>query len=186
MLLSRHLRSRAGKLSFVALALVLSTLLGACGFSPLYGKRGDVDFSVEQHLALIDIQPIKDRIGQQLRNNLLVRLNLKGQPANPLYTLSVTLNESNTNLGVKKSAVVTRGNLRISADYTLSRAASVNSGIDAITLTTATVTTISSYDIPQAQYTALAALKDARARAVKEIADDMRTRLGIYFRQNPQ
>ena len=186
MLLFRHPHIRAGKLSVVALALVLNTLLGACGFSPLYVQRSGADFSVEQHLALISIQQIKDRIGQQLRNNLLVRLNLKGQPASPLYILNVTLSETNTNLGVKKSAVVTRGNLRLSALYTLSRATNVSSGINADVLTTATVTTISSYDIPQAQYTALAALKDARARAVKEIADDMKTRLGVYFRQNSQ
>jgi LPS-assembly lipoprotein len=117
---------------------------------------------------------------------LLARLNLKGQPANPLYKLNVTLKESNLNLGVKKTAVVTRGNLKLSTTFTLSKSTNVASKIESRNLMTATVTAISSYDIPQAHYLALIALKDARARAVKETADDIRSRLGIYFHQSSQ
>ena len=183
MLLFRHPHFNAGKLSVVALALLVSTLLSACSYSPLYGQRAGSRFTVEQNLALIHIHSIKDRIGQQLHNNLLARLNIKGQPANPLYELEVTLKESHSNLGVKKSAVVTRGNLKVSATFTLSQVAS---GIESSTLITTIVSTISSYDIPQAHYSALAALKDARARAIREIANSIRTRLGIYFRQRLQ
>jgi LPS-assembly lipoprotein len=186
MLLFRLPYFSAGRLSVLALALVMSTLLSACGFSPLYGQRSSADSIVEKHLALIHVQPIKNRIGQNLHNNLLARLNLKGQPANPLYKLNVTLKESNLNLGVKKTAVVTRGNLKLSTTFTLSKSTNVASKIESRNLMTATVTAISSYDIPQAHYLALIALKDARARAVKETADDIRSRLGIYFHQSSQ
>jgi LPS-assembly lipoprotein len=186
MLLSRRPQFSAGKFSFVALILVLNTLLGACGFSSLYGQRAGTDVKVAQHLALIHIQPIKDRIGQHLRNNLLIHFNPKGQPANPLYTLNLTIKKSSNNLGIKKSAVVTRGNLRISAIYTLSQLADMASGIEASSLITARSATISSYDISQGQYAALAALKDAQARAIKEVADDIKTRLSVYFRQRTQ
>jgi len=186
MLLSRRPQFSAGKLSLVALTLVLNTFLGACGFSPLYGQRAGTDVRVGQHLALIHIQPIKDRIGQHLRNNLVARLNFKGEPVNPLYTLKVKITKSSNNLGIKKSMVVTRGNLKVSATYTLSQVANVASGIEASSLITARSATISSYDISQGQYVALAALKDAQARAIKEIADNIRTRLGVYFRQRTQ
>jgi LPS-assembly lipoprotein len=186
MLLFRLPHFSAGTLSVLALTLVMSTLLSACGFSPLYGQRGSADFTVEKHLALIQVQPIKNRIGQHLHNNLLARLNLKGRPANPLYKLNVTLIESNANLGIKKTAVVTRGNLKLTATFTLSKSVNVASKIESKNLMIATVTAISSYDIPEAHYLALIALKDARARAVKETADDIRTRLGIYFHQSPQ
>ena len=43
-----------------------------------------------KQLALVQIQPIQDRIGHRLRSNLLVRLNPTGEPANPLYTLHVS------------------------------------------------------------------------------------------------
>ena len=184
MLLFRDLDFSAGRLSIVTFAFVISTMLSACSFSPLYGQLANRDFTVDQHLALVHIHSIKDRIGQHLHNNLLVRFNIKGRPANPMYELDVTLKESSANLGIKKSAVVTRGNRKVSATFTLSQAANMTSKTEASSLITASVTTISSYNIPQAQYLALAALKDARARAVKEIADKIRTRLGVYFRQN--
>jgi len=173
---------RAG---FFALVLALTGILGACGFRPLYGQNERQSLTAEQSLSQIEIQPIKDRIGQQLRNNLLSRLNPKQRTEKPLYALSVSLTESVANLGVKKSAVVTRGNLRITANYTLSFLSGAAPKEDeAAQLASGTVLSTSSYDIPQAQFAALAALKDARARAIKEIADDIRTRLAVYFRQN--
>ena len=182
MLLFRYQFSSARKLLFVALALVTNSLLSACGYAPLYDQRTSAGLTVKKQLELIQIQPIKDRIGQHLHNNLLVRINPRGQPLNPRYTLSVKLEETSSGLGIKKSAVVTRGNLKVSAIFTLSKAADLTAGIEANKLLTATFISISSYDIPQAQYAALATLKDAQARALKEIADNIRTRLGIYFR----
>lgn len=170
--------------------IVAALLLGACGFLPLYGNLGAGDIPAEGYLALIDIEQINDRIGQQLRNNLLSRLNPKGPADKPLYVLSIKVTESITSLGVKKSAVVTRGNLRVSANYSLTSLPGAAIKADELegdgrsSLTSGTVLSTSSYDIPQAQYAVLAALKDARSRAVKEIADDIRTRLAVYFKQN--
>lgn len=171
-----------------AILLVLVTLLGACGFRPLYGKDGEGVASAEQHLARISIKQIKNRIGQQLRNNLLSRLNPKGPPGKPLYSLSIKIGDAVSNLGVKKSAVVTRGNLRVSGNYVLTKLYVTTSKGEAIVtvMTSGNVLSTSSYDIPQAQYAALAARKDAQARAVREIADDIRNRLAIYFKQNPE
>ena len=171
---------------FTALVLVLSILLSSCGYNALYDQRASTMPSVKQQMALIQIKPIKDRMGQYLHNKLLTRLNPKGKPTNPLYTLSIKLEEETNNLGVKKSAVVTRGNLKVSATFTLSQRLSLNSGIENKNLFTTTVLSISSYDIPQAQYAALAALKDAQARALREITESIITRLGIYFRQKKQ
>ena len=183
MLLSRRVISNGSKTFFALLFLAISCLVSSCGYSPLYNQRSSSNLKVTKNLELIEIQPIKGRIGQSLRNNLLVHLNPKGTPANPLYKLSVTLKETRSNLGVKKSAVVTRGNLKMLATYTLSKADIMTTGIEATRLFTAKVTTISSYDISQAQFAALTALKDAQARALRNIADNIRTRLGIYFSQ---
>jgi LPS-assembly lipoprotein len=166
-----------------ALVLVVLTLfLAACGFKPLYGRHGAGTLPAEQYLARINIEQVADRVGQQLRNNLLSRLNPKGPSADPLYSLSINVTESITNLVIKKSAVVTRGNLRIAASYSMALVRGVGAGEGG--LASGTVLSTSSYDIPQDQFAARAALKDARARAVKEIADDMRTRLAVYFKQN--
>lgn len=183
MLLFRHQKSTRAKTFFAVLMLVTSSLLCSCSYSPLYGQRAGSDLIVTKNFELIEIQPIKDRIGQTLRNYLLVHLNPTGKPANPLYKLKITLEETRLNLGVKKSAVVTRGNLKVLATFTLSKASNKITGIGDNNIFTSKVTAISSYDIPQAQYAALAAIKDAQARALRNIADNIRTRLGIYFSQ---
>ena len=167
--------------------ILVALLVGACGFRPLYGRHGAGIVPAEQYLARIEIRQIENRIGQQLRNNLLSRLNPKGSPDRPLYSLSITISESVSSLGIKKSAVVTRGNFRVSAEYTMVKL-HLNEEVadEKEALASGSVLATSSYDIPQAQYAVLAALKDARARAVKELADDIRTRLAVYFKQNPE
>ncbi|NQU55973.1 MAG: hypothetical protein HQ513_01985, partial [Rhodospirillales bacterium] len=189
-MLSEITHSRLSRAFFFSvMALVLAVLLGACGFRPLYGKHGAGVLPAEEYLARIEIQQLKDRVGQQLRNNLLSRLSPRGSSGKPLYSLGVNVSESITSLGVKKSAVVTRGNLMILANYSLTflRGAVIDTEESAESkqggLTSGTVLSTSSYDIPQAQYAASAALKDARTRAVKEISDEIRTRLAAYFKQ---
>lgn len=164
-------------LIILAFAAMLTT---ACGFRPLYGTRSADLAATEQYLAQIQISQIPDRLGQQLRNSLLPRLTPKGEPANPKYVLNITTSESIASLGVKKTAVVTRGNLTLNAAYSLQE---LGSERDDASLASGSVQAISSYDIPQAEFTARIALKDARARAIREIADDIKIRLGVYFRQ---
>jgi len=154
-------------------------VIAGCGFSPLYGKRVAGQDAAEAQLALIRIESIKDRIGQQLHNSLLDRLTPKGRPANPAYVLKAAISESVSGLGVKKSAVATRANLRISVSYSL-RAA--GEGVTE-NLTSGSVLAISGYDISNADYTTLVASRNARTRAVREAADDIRTRLAVYFRR---
>ena len=166
----------SGLLVFCAL------FLSACGFRPLYGTSQSDSQAADQHLALIQVSQISDRVGQQLRNHLLSRLSPKGEPSDPYYSLQISLTESVANLGVKKSAVVTRGNLTLTASYSLISL----KGSAEEALASGSVISISSYDIPQAQYTALAAAKDARARAVRELADDLKIRLAVYFKQHTE
>ena len=171
-----HQIPQARIFGLTALVFVV-VLTSGCGFRPLYGTRPNESTATENYLAQIQITQIPDRLGQQLRNNLLSRLTPKGEPRNPRYQLNVSLSESIANLGVKKTSVVTRGNLTVNANYTL------NILGDQKHFTSGTVQAISSYDIPQAEFSARAALNDARARAIREIADDIKIRLGVYFKQ---
>lgn len=157
----------------------LVLIIAGCGFSPLYGNRVAGQAAVEDRLALIKIESIKDRIGQQLHNRLLDRLTPKGTPANPAYVLTATISESVSSLGVKKSAVATRANLRLQASYSLYPAGVVKGEA----LTTGTVLAISGYDISNSDYTTLVASGNARKSAVREAADDIRARLAVYLRR---
>ncbi len=156
-------------------ALASLELLGACGFQPLYGKHAAG--SAPGEFAKIRVLPIKDRIGQILHNHLLTVLNPRGRPGNPQYLLETKIKESFSSLGVRKSGFATRANLRTTAEFILrgtDGGKHLFKGKSAITV---------SYNILDSEFATLSAKKDAQARAVREISEDMRVRLGAYFSQ---
>jgi len=159
----------------LAWAATLLLALGACGFQPLYGPRGATD--VPDDFAAIEIQPIKDRIGQELHNNLLDMLNPKGESAAPKYELLVTLTENREELSVQKTAFATRANLTMTASFAL-RESKTKKGV-----TSGSSIAVSSYDVLRSDFATLAAEKDARSRALVRVAEDIRTKLALYFRR---
>src|SRR3954452_14938620 len=86
----------------VGAALVL-LLLAGCGFRPLYGSGAIVRDRGEPgtvSLSDVQIEPIPNRRGQELRNRLIDRFYGDGRPASPTYALAVTnLRTSITKLG---------------------------------------------------------------------------------------
>ena len=157
--------------TFAALFVVL--LLGACGFRSLYGTDATGDAPGE--LATIKVSPIADRLGQQLRNNLLDLLNPRGRPANPRYLLTVGLDQSTQRLAIEKDAFATRANLRLLANFSLQDPDSREIVLSGKSLV------VSSYNILDSEFATLMAEKDAKARAIREIAYDVRTRLAAFF-----
>ncbi len=161
---------------FKSTCLVFALLvLGGCGFQPLYGK-GSAGHTISE-FSRIKIKPIKDRVGQQLHNQLLTSLNTKGAPGNPLYLLDIQTSKGQSSLAVRKSAFATRANLTVTASFRLipTKKEGVGfSGTSAITV---------SYNILNSDFATLSAEKDARKRAVREIAEDIRIQLGAHFAQ---
>ena len=148
-------------------------LLGACGFRSLYGTDATGDAPGE--LATIKVNPIADRLGQQLRNNLLDLLNPRGHPANPRYFLTVRLDQSTQRLAIEKDAFATRANLRLLAKFSLQDPDSREIVLSGKSLM------VSSYNVLDSEFATLMAEKDAKARAAREIAHDIRTRLAAFF-----
>jgi len=151
-------------------------VLGGCGFQPLYGKSSAA--TAASKFSEIKIKPIKDRIGQQLHNHLLTALNPKGAPGNPLYLLEVLVSETKSSLAVRKSAFATRANLKVTTSFRLiptKKGEEDFSGTSAITV---------SYNILDSDFATLSAEKDARKRAVREIAEDIRIQLSAHFSQS--
>jgi LPS-assembly lipoprotein len=158
-------------LSLLACAVVLA----ACGFRPLYGNSAGSEASAD--LASVGIAPIADRIGQQLHNHLLELINPRGRPLQPRYTLRVRLSEGIEHLAVRKSELSTRANLRLVASFSLSPAGGATPLVEGSSVV------VSSYNILKADFATLIAEKDARARAAREIAQDIRARLAVFFLQ---
>lgn len=154
-----------------------ASALAGCGFHPLYAEhsRGSAE-----NLASIRVQPIPDRAGQQLYTLLLDRLTPQGAPDHPDYVLSVRLNEGIQDLAQRKDASATRSNLVIDATYILS-----SSDQEHPLRIQGQVTSINSYDRVASEFATLAAEEDARHRALRTIADEIRTRVAATL-ENPQ
>lgn len=155
-----------------AAAVVLLLLGAGCGFRPMYAPVDDR--SVLQSFAGIDVAVIEDRIGQQLRNELLDLLTPRGRPPTPEYVLSVETSESTRKLAVRRTGLATRAELVVGARFTLTTATGE-------TLLSQQTSATSSYNLLDSDYATLIAARDAQARAVKLIAEDIRNRLGVYF-----
>ena len=155
-------------------ALLLGVvLLGACGFEPLYAQRENAEAVSE--LSAIKVQRIEDRNGQQLRNYLLDRLNPHGQAEKELYSLYVTLVEDRQDLAIRKDETATRANLIMTARFVL---VEIESGVRLLE-SVSSVTT--SFNIVRSEFATLTGENDARRRGVREISDEIRTRLALYF-----
>jgi LPS-assembly lipoprotein len=173
---SRQDRHRAFTRPAAAAVLVGIALgLSACGFRPLYEAKDDPAMAPIGQMAAIQIAPLPDRMGQQMHNLLRDRLNPAGQPLEPAYTLDIRLSESRTELGIRKDETATRANLNLSAQFTL------NSTQSGSRLYSDRVRSVSSYNILTSPFATDFAEDDARARALRELADAIQTRLGIFF-----
>ena len=161
---------------FRSLFLVgLLAALGACGFRPLYG--GTENSAINQQLAHIQISTIKDRIGQQLHNLLLDRLNSGGRPQKPLYNLSVKLTVSKEEIGLKLTEEATRARLTLIVNYFLT-----DNGSGKV-LAEGGVRSVNNYNIFNSEFAQLAAEENAKKRAAREVSDEIKIRLSLYFSQ---
>jgi LPS-assembly lipoprotein len=159
-------------------AVTVAAMLAACGFTPIHGgTRGP---AVRAELASVRIDPIEERVGQMLRNHLLDSMNPSGAPARPLYRLIVLLSEGKEELAVQRSEFATRANLRLNATYRLVRVS------DGAQVYIGASNLIASYNILSNDYATLAAEGDARARASRELSDDITQRVAAFFRQQAE
>lgn len=148
--------------------------LAGCGFQPLYGP-GINNTEVSASLASVRVEPLNDRVGQQMHNFLRDRLNPRGQPVEPNYRLQVSLTERLEELGVRRDETATRANLRMVAQFTLVSA-------DGQTpLLTGRSSSTASYDILTNPFATTVSEDAARERTLREVADDIQTRLALYF-----
>jgi LPS-assembly lipoprotein len=157
----------------LAVSLLLAGIVAGCGFRPLYKQAGNT--STVQEFSQISVAQPEDRPSQQLRNFLLDSLTPYGQPDRPLYRLEYRLNETVGSVFVTRTEEITRNNLQLSATVYLR---DYQSGT---VLTSLSTTSQASYNVTLADYANLVSEKNARERALRDVAEQIRLRLGNYF-----
>lgn len=157
-------------------AACLLLLLSACGFRPLYGPAATSQARTSERLATVSVALIPDRIGQLVRNALLDRVNIRGQPANPDFVLDVDVNETIQNLAIQRDETATRANLILQADFRLVDGATRETVFDG------SVQSVSSYNISTSQdFATLSAETNARRRGARDLADEITARVAIFL-----
>lgn len=156
------------------LLLLLLLPLAACGFRPLYAERAQE--LEEPGLAAVKVLPIKDRIGQLLELSLRESFNPRGVAVAPRYTLTIALTTSRVDLGLQRDATSTRARVDVYADFVLADAGSGKAVYNGRSQST------SAFNVLDDAYSAQVAEDDARTRTVRDLSDDIRTRLALFLR----
>jgi len=149
--------------------------LAGCGFRPVYAPEGSGETVAADQLSAVRIEPLRDRAGQQLHNFLRDQLNPKGQPVDPDYKLEVELSQRTEKLAFRQDETATRANIIIKTAFVL-RAAD-----DDRVLYAGRASSIHSYNILDEQYPTDVSADDALRRGLREISQDIKLRLAVYF-----
>jgi LPS-assembly lipoprotein len=145
-------------------------LLAGCGFHPMYGGNGKVG----PELASIYVEPVPERDGYELRNQLIDLLGSDGREAGKTYTLKLTLTEASNGVALQNDATITRYDDTLTVKYSLTDAKGKE-------VTSGTQSSLASYNTSNAPYSTLAVQQDSDRRAADDIADRIRMDLGAYF-----
>ncbi len=156
-------------------SIAIASLLGACGFHPLYaGLNGGMDAT----LSSIYVEPIPDRVGYELRNTMIDLLDGPGTSSGASYRLKLALSENTQGIALQNDATITRYNDTLTVTYELTDMAGR-------VVTKGTETGLSAYNVlpssSNANYGTLAAQQDADKRAAQDIAERIRLDLNVYF-----
>ena len=157
--------------------LVLFCVLSVagCGFRPVYAPAESGEAIAADQLAAVRIEPLRDRAGQQLHNFLRDELNPEGQPIDPDYKLRVELSQHVEELAFRQDETATRANIVIKTAFVL-RAAD-----DDRVLYSGRASSIHSYNILDEQYPTDVSAADALRRGLRELSQDIKLRLAVYF-----
>ena len=148
--------------------------LAGCGFHPLYGTHAG-DPGARQIFSSIYVDPIEhERMGYELRNQLIDQLRGVEHPAEALYHLHVTVTETREGVALQNDATVTRYDLAIRAKYELTdkNLKSVYKGEES---------TLESFDVAQSPYASLSAQEDSERNAAADIAQHITLDLSVHF-----
>lgn len=161
----------------VARAAVLAAAalsLAGCGFRPLYAV-GTTPDGMSSYFGQVYVDPIPGRQGVHLRNQLLDAMTPDGTPTNAAYNLNVQLSDTKEGLAIQENTQITRYNYTLTAKYELRDAVS-NEVLDK-----GTARAIAAYNVVDSQFGTQAAERDAQERAAREVGEDIRLRIGLYF-----
>jgi LPS-assembly lipoprotein len=153
-------------------ALILAAPLAGC-IEPLYGPIG-MGAPLAAELQAIEVEPIPDRIGHYVTNELIFGFNGTGSNVAPRYHLKVVLKERvQTPILDTVTGRATSATVIVDADYKL---VTIPEGRE---ITKGVASGVASYDRFSNRLSNVRAARDAEIRDAKVLADNIRTRVSM-------
>ena len=175
---------KISRVKLLVLLAVAAAGVSACGFEPLYVQRektggwyfnSDFDTSISDEMKQVKVEPIANRFGQLVRNQLLDSLTPTGVPKRPKYRLYVTLRSRDVyQQALREDITATREMAIYRVDYRMVNAENKE-------LFKGDSIAYASYDILKNPYSTTVAQQKAERNAARIIADDIALRVGAYF-----
>ncbi len=160
----------------VAFVVGAALALSACGFRPLYAT-GTTPDGMATYFSQVFVEPIPGRQGVHLRNQMMDALTPEGTPSSAAYKLSIKLEDVKEGLAIQSNTQITRYNYRLTAQYEL------RDTVSGEVLDKGLARAIAAYNVADSQFATQSAERDAQERAAREVGEDIRLRLGLYFEQ---
>jgi LPS-assembly lipoprotein len=123
----------------------------------------------------VQIDLIRDREGQMLRNELLDRFQPRGAAPKAVYGLNIGLTTQKVGLAIRPDETGSRANLIMLANYTVRRLA------DGEVLYNGTSRAITGYNILDSEFATTSSETDAVRRAVFDLSEQITTRVSIVL-----
>lgn len=174
-------RWQVAKGLFVTCHLSLVTiLLSACGFEPLYSQHYRSTLTVDLSSILVDVggsgSDSGGRYGELLKAEIEDQVNPRKDRALKQFRLVISYKQEENALFVNPDGTSSRGDLIFISSYTLTRLK------DSKQIASGTLRRISSYNTaPQADYATYVSMEDARKRGIIELAQDYKLRLAALL-----
>jgi LPS-assembly lipoprotein len=185
----KRFTARRPFLAAVALTIAALATVTGCTVRPLYSDAGysaggasTVTGSIGSQLSTIAIKPVANRIGQQVRNNLIFLFGGgKGEPANPRYTMDLavsSISEATTTIQINNQNEPTSAILTAFGAYTITDS-------NGKVVATGNRQLMASFDVPRQEFAAYRAQLDAENRAARELAELIRLAVAQDFAKRP-
>ena len=164
-------------LAALALTIAAAGLLSGCGLQPLYA--GGASGVVARGLGQVDVAPVAGEAGWLVRAALQNRLNSGNDTGatGARYVVNIRLDDAIDGFGVRADDSVTRERRSLRARWQLVDNATGGTLIDASAGSDAGI------DVVGSEYATIAAERTALEQLSETLADQITTRLALYFRR---
>jgi len=157
--------------------LVGLTVLGGCGWQPLYGPTAS-GAELEEVMRTVDISIIPGRVGQRVRNELIFKTTGGGDANVPKFRLDIAVRESVLNTLVDATGDPKGQIYQLYSQFKLVR---LN---DNQVVLEGNNNARAAYDKADSVFADIRAKRDAEDRAARTIAEAIRTRMAAYLSAN--